>query len=242
MPRFSHKLFHYDDTTKDDEDICPLLDLIQTTLVDHLGRAATGLSSFSTSCSVLNCLIMLCQLYRNYYLDQSCDWGADHVNPLLKKHLKAPHSLANFLRELDAKFDNSPAFIELFSKFLVYISLTIEGLNSRHKQHQEIVDVNKLKELFKWSTSNFNITDLHIDSISICKSLKSRPTNENSLDNLLVLVVNSEQAAKEAVPALAQAIKFCACHMKRLVNTLNQVANTAEESILNMPELKSTCK
>jgi len=185
---------------------------------------------------------MLCQLYRNYYFDQSCDWGADHVNPLLKKHLKAPHSLASFLRELDAKFDNSPAFIELLSKFLVYISLTVEGLNSQHKQHQEIVGVNRLKELFKWSTSNFNITNLHIDSISICKSLKSRPTNENSLDNLLVLVVNSEQAAKEAMPTLAKNIKFCACHMKRLVNTLNQVANTAEESILNMPELKSTCK
>jgi len=238
---FSLKQFHFDDTTTStakENEIFPLVDLIQTTLVDHL----YCLSSSKISYSILNCLILLCQLYRNYfYSNQTYDCNVDYINPLLKRHLKVPHLLNNFLKELDSKFDNTPVFIELFSKFLVYINLTIENLIS-HKQDRLKVDVNKLKDLFKWSSSNFNINNLHIDSISICKSIKSRPTNENSLDNLLVLIVNSEQSAKETAPNLIKEIKFCACHTKRLVNTLNQVKNTTEESILNMAELNSTCK
>ena len=74
--------------------------------------------------------------------------------------------------------------------------------------------------MFLWSKSSFNVTDLHIDSISICKS--ARPRNEHSLDNVLVLTVSCcEQGEGEgALQALARA---CAARTKRLVNTLNEV-------------------
>ena len=54
---------------------------------------------------------------------------------------------------------------------------------------------------------------------------KSRPNNENSLDNLLVWVVNFEQNCHDET-SLVKKMNFCSSYTKKLVNTLNEVSSS----------------
>ena len=244
---FSHQLFQFEENTEqetdtnkmnvttDDDDcdfnekngIRSILNLLQKNFIYHI--ANTKLDSYEISSAVLKCLTQLAHLYKHFFSSSvnltNQEKSFTYISPLLKSHLKDSNSLVNFVKELDNKFDDTPQFIELLSKFLVYINLILTSLSVAETEF--IIDINKLKELFKWSNSNFNITDLHIDSISICKSMQSRPNNENSLDNVLVMIVNAEQDCKEESGLLGK-IKFCANQTRRLVNTLNEVRNTYE--------------
>lgn len=218
------------DSYNEEHGFRPILHLLQRTLVEHI--TSTKLNALTLSGAVLSCATHLGQLYIHYFknclthsnLSQNIGTTC-FINPMLKSHLKEnASSLSNFIKELDRLFQRTPQFIELLSRFLVYTNLLTESLINNSKAYS--FDIGKLKDLFEWSKSNFNITDIHIDSISICKSVSSqRPNNENSLDNVLVLIVNYEQ--ESTVGLEDSLVKFCASQTKRLVNTLNEVSNSS---------------
>ena len=193
--------------------------------------STSKLESFKISGSAIKCLILLSKLYnvffKHYFLKspentQKNDTNMTFVNPLLKHHLLNKDSLNNKIKNLDENFQNTSEFIDLLAQFLIYVNLLTEGLSVDSKHFA--IDIGRLKNLFKWSTSNFNINDLQIDSIPISKS-KSRPNNENSLDNLLVWVVNFEQNCDDEV-SLVKKMNFCSSYTKKLVNTLNEVSSS----------------
>lgn len=189
---------------------------------------ATKLESFNISGSVIKCLVLLSKLYieffkhTNFVEEDKTEANLTFVHPLLKRHLLNEESLVNMIKNLDEHFQNSAEFIDLLAEFLIYVNLLTEGLSIEAKHYA--IDIARLKNLFKWSTSNFNINDLQIDSIPISKS-KSRPNNENSLDNLLVWVVNCEQNCHDE-SGLGKKIMFCSSLTKKLVNTLNEVSSS----------------
>jgi len=203
-----------------------ILNQIQKCLVDHL--SITKLDSLTVSSSVLRSLIMLCKLYKNYLNKIKAEnliQNESIINPLLKKHLIEINtkSLSNFIRELDNVFQhNSVQFIDLLVKFFIYINLLIENFPSSSR---------KLKDLFEWHNSKFNIIGLQIDMIPISKSLKNKPSNENSLDNLLILIGNTERLNQDANHI--EKIEFCFNQTKRLVNILNEVSATNNENLTN---------
>ena len=262
---FRLKMFFYDDTSAEydnqiDEDVdlettntlgsfYPTLTMIHKTLIDHLNT--TKLDSLESSGTVLNSLILLSKLYTQFIerVETASLLSSDReyspslilINPMLRRHLKMANSssLSNFVRELDNVFENTPRFIDLLAKFFIYINLLVESLKVNSKVYS--IAIGKLKDLFEWNNSNFNVSDMQIDSISICKSTHFRPNNENSLDNLLVLIVNYEQTNRDDSGQLKK-IKFCSSQTKRLVNILNEIDaskhNLLEESILNELEIE----
>ena len=185
------------------------IDFIHFSLVEHL--ATTELESLAATNAALDSLILLTKLYKKISVK---------IDPILGHYLRDPILFTSFMRTVDSRFDHSPLFIDLLAKFFIYSDQLVQTLTVT-------TDANRyLKDLFDWTSSKFNMSDLHIDQIPICKSYKQRPNNKNSLDNLLVLIEGLDTAnCKKA--------KFCSNQSKRLVNTLNEIKDSGSEVLLN---------
>jgi len=222
-----------------------ILNQMQKTLIDHL--ANTKLEAIAISDSVITSLILLSKLYKKFLkkmdsksLENEKEYTSNLtlLDPLLKKHLTENNSksLSNFVRELDNSFEPSSIhFVDLLSKFFIYINLLFADLRIENRTFS--INSRKLKDLFEWHSSNFNIVGLKIDTIPISKT-KNKPSNENSLDNLLIMIVNTEHASQDE--SHRQKLEFCSAQTKHLVNTLNEgaVSNPTSESIVSRFESK----
>lgn len=224
---FKNEMFVYEDasTSEFNEHDEQILDLIQKCLLDHL--STTRLESIKISSSVLSSLILLSKHFKIYLSKMSHADTRILLNPILKNYLiDNTFSWSSFIRELDKSFrSDSSEYVDLLSKFFIYVNLLLENVIVDKRFYT--TTSRRLRDLFEWHNSKFNIKGLQIDTIPISRSLnKNRPSNENSLDNLLILIANVERSNSLD---LDEKIEFCSNQTKRIVNILNDVAISCQD-------------